>query len=339
MTTNIIPFDGSAKLPAYLANRATRVSTINQDILGSGPTFPVLSIKGKVFTLVKGKEKKVLTRADDPDEVLQSINLTVVRANTKSRVFYAKAYTEGESDGAKPTCFSGDGVAPAAGAAEPQSKKCAICPQNVWGVRDGKGTACSQNTRLAVMDAATDSEAFLLRVPPASRKAFADTVRMLETRGLDYNMAVVKVGFDKEAPSPKLTFKPVGLLDDASYARINDLFEDDIIKEIVGLHDEPAAAAPVADEEDMSELDAALAAKKAQAAAPAPAAKPATPKPEAKPAPAVEEDDADDEPAAAPAPAPAPAKKAAAKKPAAKPADDADDLLGDLDALLSSTDD
>lgn len=328
--SNIILFGASgATLPAYLANRATRTSKINQDILGSGGSqFPVLSIKGKVFTLVKGKEKKVLTRPDDPDEVLQNINLTVVRANTKSRVFYAKAYTEGESDGAKPTCFSGDGVAPDASSTEPQAKKCQGCPQNVWGVRDGKGTACSTNTRLAVIDPDNEGEAFLLRVPPASRKGFAEAVSMLETRGLDYNMAILKVGFDKEAPSPKLVFKPIGLLSDDAFAKVEAMFDDDLIKEIVSIHDAPAT--PVQDE-DMSELDAAIAAKKVVAKAATPAPKQAT----LPPAPAPQDDDEPPVPAAKP-------PKAAAKpaaKPAKPPADDADDLLGDLDSLLSSTDD
>lgn len=339
---NIIPFDGGSKnLPAYLANRTARATTINKDVVGSGPSFPVLSIKGKVFTLVKGTEKKVLTREDDPDELLQSINLTVVRANSKSRVFYAKAYTEGESDGAKPTCFSADGVEPDAAASEKQAKKCAVCPQNVWGVRDGKGTACNQNTRLAVIDPVSHSEPFLLRVPPASRKGFADAVRLAETRGLDYNMVVLKVGFDKEASSPKLTFKPVGLLDDSTYSAVQALYEDDIVKEIVGIHT-PKAEAAAEDDDDMNELDAAIAAKKAvtQAAA-KPTAKASMAdkemddeldalveeKPKAKrAAPKVEADDEVEQ-------------KPKTKKAAAQKADDADDLLGDLDSLLSSTDD
>lgn len=333
---NIIPFDSSSsKLPAYLANRSDRGTKLNKDVVGSGPSFPVLSIKGKVFTLVKGTERKVLTRDDDPDEVLQSINLTVVRANTKSRVFYAKAYTEGESDGAKPTCFSNDGVEPDAASTEKQAKKCAVCPQNVWGVRDGKGTACTQNTRLAVIDPVNQSEPFLLRVPPASRKGFADAVRQAETRGLDYNMLLMKVGFDKEAPSPKLTFKPVGLLDDTTFAKVEALYEDDIVKEIVGVHE--ASEKPAADAaDDLSDLDAAIAAKKAVTkAAEKPAAKPA--------------DDLDDldevvaKPAAKKAAKPAVDVEDVEEKPKAKKVAKAEsgdtDLLGDLDALLSSTDD
>jgi hypothetical protein len=246
-------------------------------------------------------------------------------------VFYAKAYTEGESDGAKPTCFSSDGVSPDPSSAEAQSKKCQGCPQNVWGVKDGKGTACSTNTRLAVVDPARMSEPFLLRVPPASRKGFADAVRMASTRNLDYNMLVMKVGFDKEAPSPKLTFKPVGLLPDESYSTVSAMFDDDTVKEIVGL--QATHHADTEADSDLNELDAAIAAKKVVAQAAAPAPKPA--------APVVDEDDE---------PAPPPKAKAKAKpaevvdvepkaKAKAKPASDDSDLLGDLDALLSATDD
>jgi hypothetical protein len=269
-----------------------------------------------------------------------------VRANTKSRVFYAKAYVEGESDGAVPTCFSNDGITPDSYVGEPQSRSCQGCPQNVWGVRDGKGTACSTNTRLAVVDPDHPNEPMLLRVPPASRTAFAAAVKAGDDRGYDYNMMVLKVSFDKEAASPKLLFRPVGMLGDEAYATVAALFEDKTVHDIVGVAS--AAAPEAAPEMDMSELDAAIAAKKAVAQAKE--AKPA-PKPAAK----VEEADDmmmgfDDAVAATPEPkAEAPAKAKPAAKPVAKPvaapvvkeeaSDAEDDLMGDLDALLSSSDD
>ena len=139
--SNIVPFS-SAALPAYLQNRKA-LSAINADV-ATASGFPVLSIKGKVFTLVKGKEKKVLTReVDGEQETLQSMSLSVVRANKNARVFYMKAYSEDDAEGAKPTCYSGDGVAPAADSAEPQAKKCQLCPHAVWGSKagdTGKGT-------------------------------------------------------------------------------------------------------------------------------------------------------------------------------------------------------
>lgn len=371
MTNAIIPLTGNARLPAYLANRDT-LAAINAEVLSGGRTYPVMSIKGKVFTLVKGSERKVLVRDDDPDETLQSIQASVLRANTKSRVFYAKSYTEGaEADSGPPDCYSSDGVVPGADARNPQASKCAMCPHSVWGSRsgtEGKGTACTVNTRLAVVDPTrldSEVEPFLLRVPAGSRSNFAEVVKTAQTRGIPYNALVLKIAFDKEAPSPKLTFRIVGLLDDGAYAKASGLYEDETVKDIVGLA--PVTAAPAAaheaPSETQSDLDAALAAKNARESA-ADAAKTAVAR-AAGTRQAPPQDEGDDPLAAlnlggapaeppAPAPAPAPAaprRRAAAPKPAEAPAAAAppaqaaavatadDDLLGGLDALLGSSDD
>lgn len=357
--TAIIPLTGGANLPAYLAKRNELAAAINADVVSDGLGYGVLSIKGKVFALVKGSERKVLTRPDDPDEVLQNINLTVLRANTKSRVFYAKAYVEGEQgDNAKPDCYSRDGVAPAEDARNPQAKKCQVCPHAVWGSKvstDGqasKGTACTVNTRLAVVDpdqlTQENTEPYLLRVPAGSRSNFADVVRAADQRGLPYNALVLKVGFDKDAPSPKLTFKLTGLVSDAAYDKVQSLHDDQLVKAIVGLtaHREPEDHVPSVSE---AEVDAALAGtaaiQKAKATAEPKARAPkAAPKP--APAPAPEEDaaaDLDNLLAPTPAPAPAPVAKAA-PKPAPAPAanvqvTDASSLMDELDALLGSSDD
>jgi len=336
--SNIIPFAQGAQLPAYLANRAA-LAQINSDIT-TASGFPVLSIKGKVFTLNKDGQKKILTRPDDPDEVLQNINLTVVRANKNARVFYAKAYSEDDAEGAKPACYSGDGVAPAADAREPQAKKCQLCPHAVWGSKagdTGKGTACAVNTRLAVVDPDNVGEPWLLRVPAGSRANFADACKVADSRGLPYNAVVFKVGFDKEAPSPKLTFKPIGLVSDDAYDKIGKQYDSDDVKEIVGLLTRQSAAPALeAPAVEADELDAALAVKKVVAKAKEPAK------------PAVDVSDLEDiMPAKKPEPEAPKAKPAAKKKVEAedaqeKPAKSGNDLaalIGDLDDLLGSTDD
>lgn len=355
--SNIVLFGAQgAKLPAYLANRTELAKAINADVAGASG-FPVLSIKGKVFTLVKGSEKKILTRPDDPDEVLQSLNLTVVRANKNSRVFYAKAYSEDDADGAKPTCYSGDGVAPAADAREPQAKKCQLCPHAVWGSKagdSGKGTACSVNTRLAVVDPENVGEPWLLRVPAGSRANFADACKVADTRGLPYNAVVLKVSFDKEAPAPKLVFKPIGLVGDDSYSKVQALYETDEVKEIVGMIARRGAEEAEVPKIEADELDAAMLARDTTAKA---AGKPVKApqqiveddidevvekpaKPAAKAKPVAEELSIDDiEEVAKPA-KPAAKVKPAAEKPAkAAATSDMSDLLGDLDALLGDSDD
>lgn len=349
MASNIVLFGAGAQLPAYLQNKAA-LAVINSDV-SSFSSFGVLSIKGKVFTLVKDKQKKVMMRLDDPDEVLQNINLIVARANKNARVFYAKAYSEDDAEGGPakmPDCYSGDGTAPAADAKDPQSKKCAICPHAVWGTgNQGKGTACSVNTRLAVVDPDNVGEPLLLRVPAGSRANFSDACKVADSRGLPYNAVVFKVGFDPAAPSPKLTFKPIGLAGDEAYAKISAMYETDEIKDIVGLLPHaPRAAAAEDDTPEMTadELDAAMETKKAMDTAKAKTAA----KPAPKPAP-VEDITMDDIEDVVAKPAPVAEKPKAAPKAAAKPApkaepakatsDNMDDLLGDLDALLGSTDD
>lgn len=276
---DIVPFS-SAQLPAYLKNRK-ELSAINKDVM-TAAAYPTLSIKGKVFTLVKDNERKILMNPNDQDEVAQSIQLNVLRANPKTRVYFSGSYIEGESDNTRPTCQSDDGIAPRADAEEPQAKKCSICPHAVWGSRTnddgspGKGTECSVNTRLAVTAPDNLDMPFLLRVPAGSKKNYSDAVKMADARGLPYNALVLKVSFDPTAPAPKLVFKPVGLLSDEDFEKANAKYDSDLVKDIVGLGRSEPAAAPAA-AVDSDELDAAIAAKAVvkQAAAPKPAPAPA----------------------------------------------------------------
>ena len=316
MSTMIIPFEAD-KLPSYLAD--TSLLDINKEVVRA-TGFPVLSIKGKVFTLVEDGVKRVLTKPDDPDEVAQSIAVVAIRANMNSKVYYAKKYAEGDSENDRPDCYSLDGVAPSPNATNPQAKKCALCPHNQWGSRvgdsEGKGKACQDNARLAV-SAADEVKPMLLRVPPASLKPLREALKLVASRKLPYNAVILKVGFDREAPAPKLTFKPIGLLDDKTYAAVREAYDSEVVRAIVGLDDMPAPAQvqalPKPEADDADELDAALAARAKEAAAPAVSAE----KPAAK------------------------AKKTATKEPSPT-ADDTgreDKLLADLDALLGESDD
>ncbi len=331
----IVPLAGG-KLPSYLADKDQRaaLAAINEEIQTQA-TFPVLSIKGKVFTLKKDGESRILTRADDADEVLQSIQITVLRANSNARVFYAGAYTEGaEGEAAAPTCYSNNGQTPAADARDKQHHKCAICPHSVWGTgSDGKGTACTVNTRLAIaapeLLTGENPEATLLRVPAGSRAGFADIIKAAKRQGVPYRSLVLKVGFDPTAPAPKLTFKPVGLLSDDAYAAATALAGDELTLEMCGLTAAQQAAPTDTADDAIARAKAAVAAKPATKTVETPIVDEA-------------EDEVVEEEAPAPAPAPKPvAKKVAAKKvaaPAPAPAEGAG-MIDDLDALLAATDD
>jgi hypothetical protein len=285
---NIIPFDQAGKLPAFL--KSFDIAALNADLTShAGGGFPVISIKGKVFAVVRDGERVVLPNPKDPESPATSIDVVLLKANKgTSKVFYLKGYDPKDSEGAKPDCYSADGIAPAADAQNPQAKKCATCAHNQWGSRvtekgATKGKACSDTVRMAVAAAGQLNDPMLLRVPPASIKALGEYGQMLAKRGVGYSMVVTKVAFDQEAESPKLTFKPVGFLDDAGFAEVQEMVSSDLVQNILG----SSAMA--------TEFQAPAVAAEAPEEAPAQAAKPA---PKAKPTP-VKED------------APAPVAKAA----------------------------
>lgn len=264
---NIIPFENH-KVPAVASELSRKYLAINSDV-ATFANHPTISIKGKVFSIVKDGQRKQLTKTDDDGEIIPvaSISISVLRANLKARVYYADAYEEDSAAGARPTCHSLDGIAPANDSEVKQAAKCQLCPHAVWGsktgdMESGKGTACSPNARLAVAAPDKPSEPMLLRVPPASIKAFRDAVKLGEARQLPYNQLVMRIGFDREAASPKLTFKPVGVLDDGHYQTVADMYENEVVQQIVGVAAQAAAALPAPETEgEASELDAAIKAK------------------------------------------------------------------------------
>lgn len=233
--SKLIPFD-SPKVPAAVA---ALFGDVSDELVGNnaGGGFPVISIKGKVFHIVRGDEKTLITKPGD-DDPAGSIEVVIVKANAdRSKVYYANGYVEGSAD--KPTCYSNNGIAPEADAAEPQAKKCAVCPHNAWGSKvtesGAKGKACSDSRRLAVaaMDAVGDP--MLLRVPAASLKNLEEYGKLLATRKAPSFAVVTKVAFDYTVAHPQLKFTPVGWVEDQStLAQIKDMRDSEIVAQIIG---------------------------------------------------------------------------------------------------------
>lgn len=305
---NIIPFDSGSNLPSFL--KKVDIAALNADLTAhAGSGFPVISIKGKVFAVVRDGDREIQMNPKDPDSAATSLNVVLLKANKgTSKVFYIKGYDKDSSEGQKPDCYSNDGVEPAGDAQNKQAKKCATCAHNQWGSRVSekgatKGKACADAVRMAVAPAGQINDAMLLRVPPASIKALGEYGQMLAKRGVGYNMVVTKVGFDLQAESPKLTFSAVGLLDDDGFTEVQAIAASDVVSNILGSSVTVAIAAEAPAEEEE---------------APKPVAKP-----KAKP---VVEEPAEEEEAPKPV-----AKPKAAAKPAPKPVEDDMDL--DLDGI------
>lgn len=286
---NIIPFDSGTNLPSFL--KKVDIAALNSDLTAhAGGGFPVISIKGKVFAVVRDGEREIQMNPKDLESAATSLNVVLLKANKgTSKVFYLKGYDKDTSEGQKPDCYSSDGIEPAGDAQNKQAKKCATCAHNQWGSRISekgatKGKACSDTVRMAVAPAGQINDAMLLRVPPASIKALGEYGQMLAKRGVGYNMVVTKVGFDLQAESPKLTFSPIGLLDDEGFAEVQEIAASDVVSIILGSSPMAVEAAPEAAPEADEPAPAPVKAEEKPAAKPKAAAKP-------KPAPV--EDDLD----------------------------------------------
>jgi hypothetical protein len=251
---NIIPFEGGA-LPAYL--KEIDPSLLNTDLTGhSGAGFPVISIKGKHFAIVKEGERFIIPNPKDPESPATAVEMVIIKANKgTSKIWYAKGYVEG-SEGVKPDCFSNDGNMPDPSVEVPQHKTCAACPKNVWGSKVSEAgkkiKACTDSVRLAVSTPDQINEPYMLRVPAASIKNLGEYGRMLAKRGVGYNMVVTKIGMDQESATPLLTFKAVGFLPADGYAEVKLVAADDTVQNIMGsaAMDTPAAAAELASDTD-----------------------------------------------------------------------------------------
>jgi hypothetical protein len=322
--TTVIPF--GATLPAYLSQ--TTGSDLGTYTQGVGGGFPVMSLKGKTFTLVQDGTRNIVTRPDDPDSPASYIEVVFLRSNPALSKTYYPSYEEGSAE--RPHCSSSDGIRPDAGVPSPQAKNCASCPQNVFGTSGtGKGKACQDTRRIAIASLAQLDNPMLLRVPPGSLKNLAKYALFLGQHQVKTMAAVVtRIKFDAAEATPKLLFEARAFLEEGTYKLVSELAQTELVQQIIGI-----MAMPEDDAEPTPTLNIPKVSHEQVAAAiqPKPAAKKA-------PAPVVEEEAEEEEEA------PAPKKTApkAAPKPAAKSAPAAgadieslnaalDDLLGEYD--------
>jgi len=338
MANEMIPFKDTGSLPAHLKGLVGDVG--NDELVGGVSSgYPVLSFKGKTWSLREGGTSNIIMKEDDEDEVASSLEVVILKANPHlSKVYYESGYSEGSD--AKPTCYSHNGSTPASDATKAQAATCAMCPHNAWGSRisenGSKGKACSDSRRVAVAAAGDIGRPMLLRIPAATLKDLAGYAQILTQRNAPYQAVVTKIGFDPTVAHPKLTFKAVRWLSAEEYAEVSTVMASEVVKQIIGAEAEAAAPRAV---DAIAHLPA-----KPKHVEPEP-----EPAPKAKPAgfgkKKVEEVPAE-EPEEAPAPKAKTTKLAAAKPAAAKaeaPKSKAAEKLvevgSDLDDALASLDD
>lgn len=205
-------------LPAYL--KELELDDATKALMGGGTGgMKRISIKGGVWRMmVNGKE---IAKNED-----RSMNVVIVAAAPKvSRTFYLKQYSEG-SEPVAPDCWSADGDVPDAKASMPQSKRCVDCEKNLAGSGQGNSRACRFSQRIAVV-LANDlhGDVFQLTLPAASvfgtgepgKWPLQTYAKMIGAKGVPVTAVVTEMRFDTDSATPKLTFKPIKVLDPADH--------------------------------------------------------------------------------------------------------------------------
>jgi hypothetical protein len=215
---------------------------------GIGQSFPIISIRGKIWALRYRGERKVVVRPDDgsPSGHLDVVILAAAKNKSKS---YYKKYDTNQPEGERPICASLDGIVPDEDVVEKQSDSCALCPRNVWKADPDtgrKGRECTDYKRLAVFVEPGQSklalgspltEPMFLRVPPDSLNSLAIMGDTMKNQGFDYWTFWTRITFDPVKSWPSMIFRPnpeLGPVEEKHVPAIMELRNSSSIGRIIG---------------------------------------------------------------------------------------------------------
>lgn len=248
--SNIVPFNAEA---GQMMSPEDMAKIFGESNITAGEAVPAISIKGKVWTIVKdGNETPIMVKTEDGDFPVQSLKVIVVNQTlNRTRTFFDGPYVEGENR--QPDCMSFDGKYPASDVANPVSPTCDSCPNAVKGSKITENgtatTACSVGKLLAVIPSSQlDHQILRLKLPVTSLYdkengeeaqgwyAWDQYVRFLRSRQVTHTGAVeTTMKFDSSAPYPKILFKTSGMVDLAGAKTIAARVDSDEVNHILGL--------------------------------------------------------------------------------------------------------
>jgi len=285
MGTEMSLFDQPQQLPAYLGAFS---SALGQDLALGGFSGNRIGLKGSRFRLiVNGQEESIL-------ETFHLDVIIVGAAPGVARIFFGGNYNADEK--AHPLCYSADGVTPGADVLNPQSLRCATCPQNEKGskiTQEGvKTKACNYFKRMMVT-LVDDPEHRLFKLDGKAMTIFGEGqaaqnkftlneyAKKFSTRGLDPAHFVTRLSFDPNSSVPKLFFSPLRVITEDEAPWVMDLVHSDDVKvgvmitAITDATDAEAEAPAAAQPAPATSTPAPAPAQAQQAPQTAPAARPA----------------------------------------------------------------
>lgn len=104
-----------------------------------------------------------------------------------------------------------DEMAPLKSSPNMQCESCVSCPKNEWGSdpQGGRGKACKNGVRLAVVPAKPDKDMtpWIIDVTPTGMKSFKNYINVIANAGFLPFQVITTIDFDPAVTYPSLTFK------------------------------------------------------------------------------------------------------------------------------------
>jgi hypothetical protein len=232
--SNITVIDQS--LPDFL--QTAGVSDLTKQLAGRTGVARIVPKNG-IFRKVVGGEEM--------GKVKGAINTIIVNASPKvGRIFYAKQWSP-ESEPTAPDCFSNDGQAPDAGAANPQASRCDDCQQNIKGSGMGNSKACRYSRRIALTleeDFGTSLEGRVYQMNLASKSLFGDSVgdnthpfesytKYLANNGKSLDYVVTQISFNEDNDNQSVLFAPLRFINKGEYAVTSEVVKKPEVQKMV----------------------------------------------------------------------------------------------------------
>lgn len=248
----------SQDLPDFLQQQG--VSELTKQLAGRSGIKRIVPKNGTFKLMVSGEEM---------GKIKDDLNAIIVNAAPKvGRIFYAKAWSP-DAEPTAPDCFSNDGNAPDAKAANPQARSCNDCPQNVKGSGQGQSKACRYSRRIAVVleqDFGTNLEGEVYQMNLASKSLFGDGgngsytfenyTKYLSSNGKSIDYVVTRISFNEDNDNQSLLFSPTRFIKRNEFDVVQKVAGTEQTKALVvmtpsqadGVTKQPALAAPKAEE-------------------------------------------------------------------------------------------
>ena len=191
------------------------------------------------------------------DELGNPLEPCIILDYMNEHRFYEGAYQDGDKD--SPVCFSlnfeEDAMVPHANSSDKQNDDCPSCPNNQFGSGVGKGKACQNRIRFAILplgdvtaERIDDSIIYVMSASPTSITNFNEYANLIiNVHETSTAFSVVEIGLKKRGntTSYQLAFEPQGFID-PNAALVKKL--DKKIEEATKLLEQPYE--PVSEEDE-----------------------------------------------------------------------------------------